>query len=138
MSRGDWQLRLVTCWAILWFVVISPAHQRGAIQLPMTAWQKAQLQQANQPVKSCCSLPGVLVDGPVDAQPGHPKPAPNPKRCAVCHINIALTQSPILTFYVPDLGLLDASVPTLLDDLLAQIERPSRGDARAPPHFPGI
>ncbi len=138
MRKGGWQYWLVTGWAILWFVVISPAHQRGAIELPMTAWQKAQLKQAaTKPVSSCCAhaQAGVLADGPTQSNTTPQKPAPNPKRCAVCHINMLLPQVPVLHITLPELGLLAVSIPALVCDLVEQIEHPNTGDARAPPHI---
>ena len=90
----------VLVWITVWFVLIVPAHNRGAIKTP---GNNAQTADARQPVISadgCARCKAPL--GEPDEPDGEESPAPSPSGdCAICYINAVITIPPPVVLIPP-------------------------------------
>lgn len=83
----------VLVWITAWFLVIAPAHNRGAIKTP---GNDAENTAARQPVISAagCAMCKAPLGTP-DEQENKRSPTPSPGGdCAICYINAVITVPP--------------------------------------------
>lgn len=102
--RGRWLRVASLVWLSLWFGVIMPGHQRGAIAPP---GEQPQVSKSH----SCCSMTGRPTaearqpnanekDTPAKRAPG------GAGHCAVCYLIATLNVPPAIDFGLERLGLL--------------------------------
>jgi hypothetical protein len=115
---------IMAAYAVLWFAVIGPGHQRGLVTLPGSEAAAA---------PSCCAV-GVLEisdrQAPTPSKPD--KPTNRSKDCAVCYLNAMLNLPVQVQISVPLLelsALIEPSAPVEVDAIT--FWRTYRG--RAPP-----
>jgi len=90
----------VLVWITVWFVLIVPAHNRGAIKTP---GNNADTAGARQPVISAggCAMCKAPLGEP-DEPDGEDSPAPAPGGdCAICYINAVITIPPPVVLIPP-------------------------------------
>lgn len=109
----------------VWFNIIVPGHQRGAVALPGETCSAC---QAN--ADACCP---DMAEPP----PAHPKAPAAPEgdpasHCAICHFAAALSTPPAIESSPPPLELLDLIEPNVVERSAAvSFSAPYYG--RAPP-----
>lgn len=115
---------------LVWFVVIAPGHQRGALTLPGPSDART---------VACCPLSAVGGTPSGSEEPGDSPPAPpchDPAQsCAICQLVTTLAAPPHLDLTTPSLG------PLPSRPCAAVASRPLGGDirgfqARPPPPSP--
>ena len=117
---------LVIAWTILWFAVIVPGHQRGAILLPGSAGAGSSPTDQSPQVRlpSCCATQETKGKNPV--------PAPLRSGCAVCD-QVAKTTPPIEYNFKPlFMAFLEIAPPAKVFTL-SDVQFLPTPEARGPP-----
>jgi hypothetical protein len=112
----------------LWFGVIVPGHERGAIRMPGTEPKAAAGEPTCHTQKNCqhCPTTGQPLT-PSDNAPADPS-----SHCAICHF-IGVLDAPVaLTFTIPEAELL-ASLPPTAYQSIAGVAVLSVDRGRGPP-----
>lgn len=113
-------------WAVLFFGVVVPGHQRGAVTVP-DGTRASDGGEASRPYCPLC----IAVTTGDPSSPGTPSdPA---RRCAICHLAGVIDAPTGLVFAVPQLRLLPELLPVTRDALVASLDASRIHLGRAPP-----
>lgn len=108
----------------LWFGVIAPGHERGAVRLPGSDGCHATTSASATAGRACCALLE-------EAEQDEPQRSEDPASCcAICYLNGTLDVPPPLVIHVTFLGLLAELAPLEPEQLLSFASprwRPIRG-----------
>ena len=122
---GRWFHKTMLAAAVLWFGMVLPGHERGAIRVPGAQSKSADTTACE---RTCCHRTSSNPD-----ERGIPEsPIDSGGDCAVCHLigTLDTPTPPILAPVQADLIALVATAPTRS---VATIESPFRHSGRAPP-----
>lgn len=116
---------LALAWVFVWFGIVLPGHDRGAITLPTPA-------QAGASEEATCPLCVATGSAETDAGDDKECPAPSGACCAVCQFMATLSTPPVFVFDPPDTDLLDMLEPVQIVEWFS-LSAPRIGLARGPP-----
>ena len=104
---------LILIWSILWFGVIAPGHERGAVRVP-----GGETSTSSSHGHACCQrpTPNTTDETPDPAAPEDEDPA---SACAICYLN----------------GALHTPVPIAI---IPAVSRTALAPRPAPPHTPAL
>jgi len=119
---------LVVAWSILWFAVIVPGHQRGAILLPGADRSGSTASASRQAIEDALP-PCCRSHGPSEK---NGTPAPLGSGCAICDQVAKITPPVEYDFKPMFLGFLEMAPPPAIFTL-SGVQFLSPRDARGPP-----
>lgn len=108
MLRSRWIHFLSLSWAVLWFALIAPAHERGAVRLPGSSGAVAGSDFSSsvptiEARGSCCSVVSYAGN---DGETPSPRPSQS-EGCAICKLMATLSVPPAFSSAPVALGIVD-------------------------------